>query len=222
MKALQIIVENIKYSGAGVSLNLLLAVLIITSLLSLYEFLIYSLVSKRSVYNRSFNIAIVIIPYFISTIILCLQSNMVITLGTIGALAIIRFRTAIKDPVDMIYLLWSIHTGIMTGCQLFLIGIVTSVAVTIVLIVFTNYSIFLKNNNYTLVVRTEDSNSFIVLLKNKNFKNVKIVSKSKTDKGMNYVVYFRANNIIEIENVLNENKEILKYSILLQGEEGLI
>ena len=80
-------------------------------------------------------ILITILPYFISTIILCLQSNVVITLGTIGALAIIRFRTAVKDPVDMIYLLWSIHTGIICGCQLFPVAIITSIAVTILLLV---------------------------------------------------------------------------------------
>ena len=68
-------------------------------ILSIYKFVIYRLVSHRAFYNRAFHICIAVLPFFISTIILCLQSNLVITLETIGALAIIRFRTAVKDSV---------------------------------------------------------------------------------------------------------------------------
>ena len=100
--------------------------------------MVYRFISHRSFYNKSYNITIAIIPFFIATIIFCLQSNIVITLGTIGALAIIRFRTAIKDPVDMVYLLWSVHTGIVCGCQLFPVAIITSIAVTIILVILEN------------------------------------------------------------------------------------
>ena len=96
-----------------------MAVLLMVLVMSVYEFIVYRLVSHRSFYNKSFNISIAALPFFIATIILCLQSNLVITLGTIGALAIIRYRTAVKDPVDMLYILWSVHTGIVCGCQLY-------------------------------------------------------------------------------------------------------
>lgn len=104
------IFENIinNYSNASISTVTIISVLVMVLLLSVYEFIIYRFVSHRSFYNKSFNITIAILPFFISTIILCLQSNIIITLGTIGALAIIRFRTAVKDPVDMLYLLWSV------------------------------------------------------------------------------------------------------------------
>ena len=103
------------YGSEAVPTEVILTVLLAVLLLSAYEFVVYRLISHRTFYNRSFNISIAVLPFFIATIILCLQSNLVITLGTIGALAIIRFRTAVKDPVDMIYLLWSIHTGIEIG-----------------------------------------------------------------------------------------------------------
>ncbi len=121
---------------ARVILLVLLAVLV----LSAYEFAVYRLVSHRAFYNKSFHISVAVLPFFIATIILCLQSNLVITLGTIGALAIIRFRTAVKDPVDMIYLLWSVHTGIVCGCQLYEVAVLTSLVVTVVLLVLENLS----------------------------------------------------------------------------------
>ena len=125
------IFENIinSYANESITTGTIISVLLMVAILAIYEFFVYRMVSHRSFYNKSFNITTAILPFFISTIILCLQSNLVITLGTIGALAIIRFRTSVKDPVD-----WSVFIGIICGCQLFEVGVLTSVVVTIVLI----------------------------------------------------------------------------------------
>ena len=143
MDLLSLTFENIRgaFETTSVTTSVILSVLLFSILLSAYEFAVYRLVSHRAFYNRSFNISITVMPIFIATIILCLQSSIVITLGTIGALAIIRYRTAVKDPVDMIYLLWSIHTGIVCGCQLYMVGILTSIAATLVLIALENLRI---------------------------------------------------------------------------------
>jgi len=141
-------------------------VLVMVLLISIYEFLIYRVVSHRAFYNRSLNITIAILPFFIATIILCLQSNIVITLGTIGALAIVRFRTAVKDPVDMIYILWSIHTGIICGCQLYEVAVLTSLLVTVVLVVFSYLRV--GGKSYCLVVHLktcEDEETFVGCIK---------------------------------------------------------
>lgn len=114
---------------------LIITVLLMAAVLGIYEYLIYRYVSKRSFYSKQFNIVLAVLPLFISTIIMTLQSNLLITLGTIGALAIIRFRTAIKDPIDMVYLLWSIHIGITCGSGLYQVAVITSVAATILLLV---------------------------------------------------------------------------------------
>ena len=66
-----------------------------------------------------------------------------ITLGTIGALAIIRYRTAIKDPINMTYILWAVHTGIVCGCQLYELGLITSLFASIVIYVL-NHQVILK------------------------------------------------------------------------------
>ncbi len=119
------ILENLisTYSNESITTTTIVSMLAMVLFLAVYEFIVYRFVSHRSFYNKSFNIAVAILPFFISAIILCLQSNVVITLGTIGALAIIRFRTAVKDPVDMLYLLWSVFIGIICGGQLYEVGI---------------------------------------------------------------------------------------------------
>ena len=128
MGLIQGIINHISnsFQNQEVTTSMLLSVLLIVGILALYEFVVYQAVLHRSLYNKAFNISIAVLPFFISTIIMCLQSNLVITLGTIGALAIIRFRTAVKDPVDLIFILWAIHIGITCGCQLYEMAIVTS------------------------------------------------------------------------------------------------
>lgn len=137
MAVLNQIFHNIfvAYDNPQLQTTLILSVLVMVFFLCAYEFAVYRLVSHRAFYNRSFNICIAVLPFFIATIILCLQANIVITLGTIGALAILRFRTAVKDPVDMLYLLWSVHTGIVCGCRLYEVAVWTSLTVTVVLLV---------------------------------------------------------------------------------------
>lgn len=125
---------------------MLLSVLLVAGILALYEYIVYQIILRRSLYNKAFNISIAVLPFFISAIILCLQSNLVITLGTIGALAIIRFRTAVKDPVDLIFILWSIHIGITCGCQLYEIAIVTSLIATLALVILTRINAGMRSH----------------------------------------------------------------------------
>ena len=169
--------ENIinTYSNESITTLTILTVLFVVLFLAVYEFFVYRYVSHRSFYNKSFNISIAVLPFFIATIILCLQSNIIITLGTIGALAIIRFRTAIKDPVDMVYLLWSVYIGIVCGCQLFEVGVLTSIIVTIVLIVLDH--IKLGRNPYILILHSNDDIEKELI---KEFKDKKINNKFKS------------------------------------------
>ena len=138
-------------NSISLDINVILSVLFFTLILSLYEFVIYRYISKRTVYNKELNISIITLPFFISTIILALQSNLVITLGTIGALAIIRYRTAIKDPINMTYILWAVHTGIVCGCQLYELGLITSLFASIVIYVLEK--IKSKDNQSILCIK---------------------------------------------------------------------
>ena len=85
---------------------------------------------------------------------MALQSSLVVSLGTIGALAIIRFRTAIKDPLDMVYLFWSVHTGIVVGTGLYELGLLTSVIVSVFLFILDYIPI--GKAPYLLVMNIEE------------------------------------------------------------------
>ena len=89
MNTLEKAIESIlnSYTSQTIGTAQVVSVLIVVLALALYEFVVYRVVSHRAFYNKSFNICIVVLPFFIATIVMCLQSNIVITLGTIGALA---------------------------------------------------------------------------------------------------------------------------------------
>ena len=194
--------------------------LLTTLVLCIYEFVVYRFVSHRAFYNKSFNICIAVLPLFISTIILCLQSNIVITLGTIGALAIIRFRTAIKDPVDMLYLLWSVHIGITCGCQLYEVAVLTSLLVTVVLLIMENWGIGKKPFILVFHCATEQENAVVEALKSVT-KSYRIKSRNYTSKGMNCVVELSVKKTEELAKKLKESG-VEKFSVIEYDSDDVL
>lgn len=91
------------------------------------------MITKSEFYSKDFNISVAIISVVTAGIILAMSSNLVISLGMVGALSIVRFRTAIKEPLDLLFLFWSIGTGIICGAGLFKIGILLAICVTLAL-----------------------------------------------------------------------------------------
>ncbi len=123
------------FSGMDITTGKIAATLFVTALLALYVFMIYRLVTRKVFYSKSFNISLAALSLITAAIILAMQSNLVISLGMAGALSIIRFRTAIKDPMDLVFLFWSISIGIICGAGLYEVALVTSVAVTVCILV---------------------------------------------------------------------------------------
>ena len=76
----------------------------LTAIIALYIYFVYRMMNKNSFYNRSFSLSLVELAVITSAIILTIQSNIVVSLGMVGALSIVRFRTAIKDPMDLVFL----------------------------------------------------------------------------------------------------------------------
>ena len=120
------------FTSMDITTGKIAATLIVTALLALYIFAIYRLVTRKVFYSKNFNISLAVMSLITSAIILAMQSNLVISLGMVGALSIVRFRTAIKDPMD---LFWSISIGIICGAGLYEIALVTSVGVTVFILV---------------------------------------------------------------------------------------
>ena len=115
-----------------------MATFAVTCILACYVFLIYRLMTRKSFYSKGFNVSLAAMSVITAAIILAMQSNLVISLGMVGALSIVRFRTAIKDPMDLVFLFWSISIGIICGAGLYEVALLTCLVVTILILVLEN------------------------------------------------------------------------------------
>ncbi len=104
-------------------------------LLSFYVLFIYKLMTKRGFYSPNFAKTLVAMPVITTAIVFAMQVNVLVSLGMVGALSIVRFRNAVKDPLDLLFLFWSISIGIVCGTSVYTIAIFASVVVTIMLFV---------------------------------------------------------------------------------------
>lgn len=120
--------------STGVDTTTVIFGLGVACLLGIYIFLIYRAVTRKTFYSKNFNISLVAMAVITAAIILTIQSNIVISLGMVGALSIVRFRTAIKDPMDLVFLYWAISVGIICGAGLSMICVALCLVMTVIVL----------------------------------------------------------------------------------------
>ena len=106
-------------------------ILLFTCITALYIFLVYRVITRKTFYSKNFNISLAALAVITSIVILTVQSNIVLSLGMVGALSIVRFRTAIKDPMDLVFLFWAISVGIACGAGMLEIAVIGSLILVI-------------------------------------------------------------------------------------------
>ena len=122
------------FATAELTGRVILAALGIAAVLALYIFFVYRIMTRKTFYSRNFGIALVGVALITAALILTMQSSVVISLGMVGALSIVRFRTAIQDPLDLLFLFWSIRVGIICGAGMAQIAVILSVGLTVAIL----------------------------------------------------------------------------------------
>ncbi len=117
------------FDASGLTTTSIFVTLGIAVLFGLAIYAVYRLTSKSGFYNRGFNKTLSLLPLITASIVLAMQSSLVISLGMVGALSIVRFRNAVKDPADLMFLFWSISVGIIVGAGLFELALIASLVV---------------------------------------------------------------------------------------------
>ncbi|MGN2370295.1 DUF4956 domain-containing protein [Clostridium cagae] len=151
--------------------------------IGLFIMQVYKKTFKGVMYSESFAISLLALSLITTLIILAVTSNVVLSLGMVGALSIVRFRSAIKEPIDIAFLFWSISVGIVIGAGLIPLAVLGSIFIGIVMVLFINKKT--SNNPYILVINCEDDDSentaLKVLSKNVDKYNVKSKTISPMD-----------------------------------------
>ena len=154
------------------TLDVLLA-LGLSFVLGLFIFFIYKKTYQGVMYSDSFGISLISMSMITSLVIIAVTSNVVLSLGMVGALSIVRFRTAIKEPTDIAFLFWAIAVGIVLGAGLLPLAIIGSVIIGIIIVIFSTRKI--GDTPYILVVNCENEeteNTANTLIKEEAKKSV--------------------------------------------------
>ncbi len=152
--------------------------LILAFCLGMFIFLVYKKTYNGVMFSSSFGVTLVALTMITTTLILAVTSNVVLSLGMVGALSIVRFRTAIKEPLDIAFLFWSIAVGIVLAAGMIPLAVIGSVIIGVILLVFVNKKS--HTNPYIVVVQCDGYESETNVRKFLSEKTQKCVTKSKT------------------------------------------
>lgn len=189
------------YASKPLSISAILICICITALIGAYIFILYRRINAAVFYNRNFNVSLVTIAIITAAIIITIQSNIVVSLGMVGALSIVRFRTAVKDPLDLVFLFWAISVGIICGAGFALIAIIASLVLTVIILLLL--SIKQEKNITMLTIRSgnfEAENIIMDIIRNNcSYSNVRAQNMDKN--GMDMTIEVR---IGEKERLVHE------------------
>ena len=141
----------------SVSLLDMVLALVLAFGVGLFVFFIYKKTYSGVMYSSSFGVTLIALTMITTLVILAVTSNVVLSLGMVSALSIVRFRTAIKEPMDIAFLFWSIAVGIVLGAGLIPLAVFGSVVIGIILLVFANHKD--SSNPYIVVLSCEGNES---------------------------------------------------------------
>ena len=166
--------ENI----ASVSLLDMAVALVLAFGMGVFIFLVYKKTFSGVMYSSSFGVTLIALTMITTLVILAVTSNVVLSLGMVGALSIVRFRTAIKEPLDIAFLFWSIAVGIVLAAGMIPLAVIGSVVIGLVLLVFVNRKS--HDDPYIIVVQCDgqDSENAVQALLSQQVQ--RCVTKSKT------------------------------------------
>ena len=146
--------------------------------IGLFIFYVYKKTYQGVMYSSSFGVTLIALTMITSQVILAVTSNVVLSLGMVGALSIVRFRTAIKEPLDIAFLFWSIAAGIILAAGMIPLAVIGSVIIGLILLFFVNRKS--HNNPYILVLSCANRESETKAMNYVNAQVERCVVKSKS------------------------------------------
>lgn len=183
-------------------------VMLVTLLISLYIFWLYRVITRKNFYNKNFNVSLTAIALITAAIIITIQSSIVVSLGMVGALSIVRFRTAVKDPLDLVFMFWAISVGIICGVGLYSVAIIASAVITVAIYALNLLPIVKAPAILVVECAAKDTENDITRVVSQYSNYYKVKSRSISQDKLNMVIEMRIKDgggllqeINSIENV---------------------
>ena len=192
--------------------------LAVALVIGLFIFIIYKKTLTGVLYSSGFALTLVGLSLVTTLVIMAVTSNVVLSLGMVGALSIVRFRTAIKEPVEIVFLFWSLAVGIVIGAGMIPLAVIGSAIIGVILLLFANRKI--HNDPYILVTNCTDENaeSAVMDILGKEAEHCIVKAKTVTASGIELTAELRTktastafvNAIAQLPGV--ENATLVSYN----------
>ena len=165
--------------------------LAVALVIDLFIFIIYKKTLTGVLYSSGFALTLVGLSLVTTLVIMAVTSNVVLSLGMVGALSIVRFRTAIKEPVEIVFLFWSLAVGIVIGAGMIPLAVIGSAIIGVILLLFANRKI--HNDPYILVTNCTDENAenAVMDMLGKEAEHCVVKSKTVTTTGIELTAELR-------------------------------
>ena len=191
-----------------ITVDKILLSLLVAFVIGVFIVFIYKKTYSGVVYSKSFSLCIILLGMVTAMVIRTISSNLALSLGMVGALSIVRFRTAIKEPTDTVFMFWSITAGIMAGAGLYIVAIIASLGIGI--LYFVGYMLgFKAKHQYLFIVKYDARIDETIIRQVKKLPKTKLKSKSISK------------NIVELTFVLELKNDDAKVLDNFKNIEGV-
>ncbi len=143
---------------AAMSVEQLVTSLLLSCILCLFIVIIYRITYSGTLFSRGFAVSLVLLGMVTSLVILAVSTNVVLSLGMVGALSIVRFRTAVKDPMDTVFMFWAIAVGIVVGAGYVTVPVIATVLIGLLMVLSTFLGKRTGRSSWLVVLRCADGN----------------------------------------------------------------
>lgn len=169
---------------------LTLVTIVVGFIIGVFIYFIYKKTFSGVIYSRTFNLSLIMLTMVSAMVIMFVSNNVKMTLGMVGALSIVRFRTAIKDPIDTVFMFWAIAEGIALGAQFFIQGIIGAILIGLFMVILT----LIKGSRsmpYLLILHFDERAAKAVKQMVAQLPNAKLKSKTVQREGVEMAIELR-------------------------------
>ncbi|HHT86915.1 MAG TPA: DUF4956 domain-containing protein [Clostridiales bacterium] len=199
------------YFSMQLDVTRLILTMAVAFVIGLFIFFIYRVTFNGVMYSRSMNISYIMLTLVTSLMLMLISNNLTLSLGMVGALSIIRFRTAVKDPIDTVFMFWAVGEGIAIGVAFFLEAAIAAILIGLALVVM-NIVRVKDSSNYLLIIHYTDDAANAVKALMKQLPKCTIKSKTVNKDAIELTLEVRLR-----QNELNFTEKLIKIDGILDA-----
>ena len=207
------------FATVELSGRVILAGLGFAAVLALYIFFVYRVMTRKTFYSKNFGVSLVGVAITTTALILTMQSSVVISLGMVGALSIVRFRTAIKDPLDLMFLFWSISVGIICGAGMAQTALILSVAMTIVILFLDRLPVAKAPMILVVNANTLDAEAVVCQAVSRYAKHYNVKSRNVSNGALDLVLELRTAQGADLVKAVSDLEMVQSVSLMSHDGE---